>query len=81
YPFTEQLKAMDCRWDPEAKAWYHFDKEAAARAQELVSKATGKHYVSEVPYQLNERVKQMGCRWDPEARSWYHSDRGVAEQA
>jgi glucan-binding YG repeat protein len=81
YRFTEQLKALDCRWDQQAKAWYHLDKEVAAKAQDLVSRGTGKHYVTEVPYQLNEQMKQMGCRWDPEARSWYHGDASVAEQA
>jgi hypothetical protein len=80
-PVMEKLKEMDCRWDPETKAWYHHQKDMAEKAQELVAGVGARHYISEVPYQLNEQVKQMGCRWDPDAHSWYHNDPAAAEKA
>jgi hypothetical protein len=72
---------MDCRWDPETKAWYHFDKETAAKAQDLVTNGVEKHYIPEIPYKLNEQIKQMGCRWDAEARCWYHTDPEISKAA
>jgi glucan-binding YG repeat protein len=95
YPFTEQLKEMECRWDPDSKAWYHLNKEIAEKAQALVSKApeiqsngkaqdgasAEKHYIPEVPFELNKTLKQMGCNWDAETRCWYHSDPEIGKEA
>ena len=95
YPFTEQLKEMECRWDPDSKAWYHLNKEIAEKAQALVNKApeiqssgkaqvsagAEKHYIPEVPFELNKTLKQMGCNWDAEARCWYHPDPEIGKEA
>ncbi len=44
---------MGCRWDPEARSWYHGDAAVAEQAQRLVQEHREKTKVQEP--QLNER--------------------------
>ena len=43
--------------------------------------AVEKHFIPNVPYQLNETMQNMGCRWDSETKQWYHTDPATALEA
>ena len=36
YQLNERVKQMGCRWDPDARSWYHSDAAVAEQAQRLV---------------------------------------------
>jgi hypothetical protein len=57
--------------------------QSSGKAQELNAKnsTTEKHYIPEVPFELNKTLKQMGCSWDAESRCWYHPDAEIGKEA
>lgn len=56
--------------------------QSSGKAPELNAKnsAAEKHYIPEVPFELNKTLKQIGCSWDAEARCWYHPDPEIGKE-
>jgi hypothetical protein len=40
-----------------------------------------KHFIPNVPFELNKAMRELGCKWDPDAKSWYHTDSEKAKEA
>jgi len=38
YPVKEKLKSLGCKWDPEEKYWYTYDRTTARKARNIVRK-------------------------------------------
>jgi len=53
--------------------------EITAKAQAHI--VDGRHYIPNVPFELNKKMLALGCQWDPDAKCWYHTDPIKAQEA
>ena len=66
---------------PGTSQWYHTDKEAAAKASNLIAEAGQRHYLTGMSHDVKDQLKALGCQWDGDSKQWYHTDKEVAAQA
>ena len=92
-PVGKALKAFS--FDKEKGQWYTYIPEALKKAQaalavemknpkyqQAAKDHTGeKHYIPDVPFELNRKIQKLGCKWDPDAKCWYHTDPEKAKEA
>jgi len=94
-PDGKEIKALF--FDIDNKKWYAYDPEALKKAQAALAaemknpryqqaakdhnNTSEKHYIPDVPFELNKKIKEIGGKWDPDAKCFYHTDPEKAKEA
>ena len=59
FELNKQMRELGCKWDPDAKSWYHTDPIKAKEAERLVNEALEKSSSSIVPAVVEKVTHEM----------------------